>query len=191
MAAKLLFLSGSIRKESLNAKLARVAAEMAKDAGADASYIDLADYPMPIYNGDLEDAEGIPKTAIALKKLFAECDGFFIASPEYNSSYSALLKNTIDWLSRKHEDDEKTLIAFKGKVAGICGASPGSLGGLRGLVTLRMLLGNIGVHVIPQQLAVSKAGASFDDKGNLIDDKQKQTLQNVVQELIKTTEALK
>ena len=191
MTAKLLFLSGSIREASLNAKLAQVASEIAKNAGADASYIDIADYPMPLYNGDLEDAEGIPETAIALKKLFIECDGFFIASPEYNSSYSALLKNTIDWLSRTHEETEKPLAAFKGKVAAICGASPGALGGLRGLVTLRMLLGNIGIHVIPQQLAVSKAMESFDDKGNLVDDKQKQTLQNVVEELIRITEALK
>ena len=191
MTAKLIFLSGSIRKESLNAKLAKAAVEIAATAGADASYIDLADYPMPIYNGDLEDAEGLPETTKTLKKVFEECDGFFIASPEYNSSYSALLKNTIDWLSRTHEENEKPLAAFKGKVAAICGTSPGALGGLRGLVTLRMLLGNIGVHVMPQQLAVSKAMESFDDKGNLVDDKQKQSLQNVVQEFIRTTEALK
>jgi NAD(P)H-dependent FMN reductase len=191
MTAKLIFLSGSIRKESLNAKLAEVATSMAKELGADATYIDLNDYQMPIYNGDLEDAEGLPENAIALKKLFIECDGFFIASPEYNSGYSALLKNTIDWLSRKHEADEKGLIAFSGKVAAISAASTGALGGLRGLVPLRILLGNIGVTVIPQQLAVSKANESFDDKGNLIDDKQKQTLQNVVQQFIKTTEALK
>lgn len=191
MAVKLIFLSGSVRKESLNAKLARVAVKIATNEGADASYVDLADYDMPIYNGDFEDAEGVPETTKALKKIFTDCDGFFISSPEYNSSYSPLLKNTIDWLSRTHEEDEKPLMAFKGKVAAICGASPGALGGLRGLVTLRMLLGNIGVHVIPPQLAVSKAMESFDDKGNLVDDKQKQTLQNIVQELVRTTEALK
>ena len=191
MTAKLIFLSGSVRKESLNAKLAKAAADMAKENGADATYIDLNEYQMPIYNGDLEDSEGLPEKAIALKKLFIECDGFFIASPEYNSGYSALLKNTIDWLSRKDQENEKGLIAFSGKVSAISAASTGALGGLRGLVPLRMLLGNIGVTVIPQQLAVSKAHQSFDNEGNLIDDKQRQTLQNVVQQFVRTTEALK
>ena len=141
--ANILFLAGSARKESINKKLARLAATMAEATGADVTLIDLKDYDMPIYNGDLEQENGLPENAKKLKKIFIEHDGFFIASPEYNSSYSALLKNTIDWLSRPHKENELPLTAYKGKVAALGATSPGALGGLRGLVALRMLLGKI------------------------------------------------
>ena len=141
--ANILFLAGSARKESINKKLARLAATMAEATGADVTLIDLKDYDMPIYNGDLEQENGLPENAKKLKKIFIEHDGFFIASPEYNSSYSALLKNTIDWLSRPHKENEPPLTAYKGKVAALGATSPGALGGLRGLVALRMLLGKI------------------------------------------------
>jgi NAD(P)H-dependent FMN reductase len=191
MTCKLIFLSGSIRKESYNAKLAKLACTMAQKQGADATYIDLKDYDMPIYNGDLEDEKGLPQAAKDLKKIFIDCDGFFIASPEYNSGYTPLLKNTIDWLSRQETDDEKPLVAFKGKVGAISSASPGALGGLRSLAQLRTLLGNIGVTLVPQQIAISKAMECFDDNGNLTDDKKAKTLQNIVQEFIRTATALK
>lgn len=191
MTIKLLFLAGSARAESLNKKLAKYACSVAEKEGIEATFIDLKNYPMPIYNGDDEDAHGLPENAIALKKIFIEHDGIFIASPEYNSGYSALLKNTIDWLSRKHEENEKNLVAFTGKVAAISGASPGALGGLRGLVPLRLLLGNIGMIVAPTQAALSKAHEAFDDTGNLANEQQAKMVHNVVTELIKVTKALK
>lgn len=191
MSARLLFLSGSKRQDSINTKLAKLATKKAADLGAEARFIDLNQYEMPLYDGDWEAKNGLPQATIELKKLFTESDGFFIASPEYNSAYPALLKNTIDWLSRSHEEGEKPFTAFSGKVAAISAASPGGLGGLRGLVPLRMLLGNVGVTVIPAQVAIGSAMKAFDDNGNLQDDKQDGMLSNVVQQLVNTAGALK
>lgn len=192
MTIKLLFLSGSAREKSLNKKLARAAfAIAAQEQDVHAQFIDLKDYPMPIYDGDLEDENGLPDNAIALKKQFIECDGFFIASPEYNSSFGPLLKNTIDWMSRQHKENEGGLIAFKDKVAAISAVSPGSLGGLRGLVPLRMLLGNINVHVIPSQVAISNGMNAFNEDGDLKDEAQAKMLSGIVHQLVQTTKALK
>lgn len=185
---KVLFLAGSARKDSLNKKLAKQAAEMAGEiGGAEITFIDLKDFPMPIYDGDLEADSGLPENAIKLKQLFIEHDGFFIASPEYNSSISALLKNSLDWISRPHEKNETPLVAFSGKVAAISAASPGGFGGLRGLVPLRMVLGNIGVVVLPAQLAIANANDVFDADGKLTSDYHIKTLTDVVGKLIKTT----
>ena len=191
MTAKLIFFAGSARKESLNKKLAQAAANTASDIGAEVTVIDLADYELPIYNGDFEDENGMPQAAIDLKELFASHDGFLVASPEYNSSYSALLKNTIDWMTRPHMDDEPFLMAFNGKIAALTAASPGGLGGLRGLAPLRVLLSNIGVHVIPTQMALSGAGKAFDAGGNLSDDKQNSMLTKVVKQLTGTAKKLR
>lgn len=188
--SKLIFLSGSSRKDSMNKKLAKAAYEMAKAKGVDAEFIDLKDYDMPIYNGDLEDASGLPENAKKLKAKFIECKGFFIASPEYNSSFSPLLKNALDWISRKTTPEEGALIAFKGKVAALSAASAGALGGLRGLVPLRMMLGNIGVHVLPDQVAVGGADKIFDLEGKLTDERYKKMIDGLVVSLINTTEKL-
>ncbi len=188
MAVKLLFLAGSARNESVNKKLAQNAHDLAKEMGAETTFIDLKDFDMPIYNGDLEEKEGLPENAKKLKQIFSEHDGFLIASPEFNSSFSPLLKNTLDWISRTHKEGEKPLIAYKGKVAALLAASPGGFGGLRGLVPLRAMLGNIGVTIIPDQLALPKAYEAFDDNNKLKNDKQ---LRNVVTAFLKTAEALK
>jgi chromate reductase len=188
---KLLFLAGSLRKDSYNKKLAKVAFEIAKKQGVTATYIDLKDFEMPIYDGDDEAATGLPENAKKLKKLFVEHDGFFIASPEYNSSFSAALKNSLDWISRKHEADEGNLVAFTGKVAALGAASMGALGGLRGLVPLRMLLGNINVQVTPHQIALGQAHTAFDDSGNLKEEKNQKFLTEVVTQLAETAKALK
>ncbi|MCB1531975.1 MAG: NAD(P)H-dependent oxidoreductase [Alphaproteobacteria bacterium] len=188
--AKLLFLAGSARKESVNKKLAKLAAEMAEKAGADVTFIDLKDYDMPIYDGDLEDAEGLPENAKKLKALFIENDGFFIACPEYNSSITPLLKNTIDWISRKESDEEPALIAFKGKVAALAAATPGTMSGLRVMPIVRSLLGNIGVHVIPDQVGVSDAYNAFNEDGRLKDERQSKFLKNTVENFVKTAEKL-
>ena len=191
MSVKLLFLSGSKRQNSINSLLAKLAAEKATALGAQATLIDPGQYDMPLYDGDLEAEDGMPPAAIDLKALFVEADGFFIASPEYNSAYSPLLKNIIDWLSRSHQDGEAPLSAFRGKVAAISAASPGGLGGLRGLVPLRMLLGNIGVTVIPAQAAIGSAMNAFDATGQLTDAKHDQMIADVVQQLVDTAAALK
>tara|TARA_R110000737_G_scaffold7994_11_gene23241 strand:- start:1249 stop:1878 length:630 start_codon:yes stop_codon:yes gene_type:complete len=187
MSSKILFLAGSARKDSLNKKLAKLAYELAVEQGANATFVDLKDYPMPLYDGDDETTGGLPENAIKLKALFIEHSGLFIASPEYNSSFSALLKNTLDWISRPHTEKERPLSAFRDKVAGLAATSPGALGGLRGLVALRMLLGNIQVMVLPEQIAIGGGMTAFDEQGNLIDEKQRQALGLIVARLISET----
>jgi NAD(P)H-dependent FMN reductase len=191
MPAKLIFFAGSARKASANKKLAAAAAAMAEDMGAQTTYIDLADYPMPIFCEDYEAENGLPENTKTLKKLFVGHDGFLIASPEYNSSFSPLLKNTLDWMTRPESKDEPILTAFKNKTAALTAASPGALGGLRGLIPLRMWLSNIQIHVIPQQFALGGAMAAFDENGALTDAKQKEMLSGVLQQFIDTTQALK
>lgn len=166
---KLLAFSGSARKDSFNQRLVENAARAAETAGAEVTVINLGDFPMPIVNQDLEAESGLPDKARELKQLFVDHDGFLIASPEYNSSIAPLLKNALDWISRA-EGDEAPLVAYKGKVAGLISSSPGALGGLRGLVHLRSILGNIGTHVLPEQVAVGGAFKAFDDDGKLINE---------------------
>lgn len=191
MSIKLLFLAGSARQESVNKKLARYAAAIAKDKGAEATFIDLKDFELPLYDGDYEEAHGLPENAIKLKELFIAHDGFFIASPEYNSSFSALLKNALDWMSRPHIEGEKPLSAYAGKVCALSAASPGALGGLRGLVPLRMLLGNIAVTLTPSQAAIGSAFDAFDEKGKLTQDRDIKMMDKVISELVDTTQKLK
>ena len=168
---KLLAFSGSARKDSLNQKLVAVAAEGARVAGAEVTLINLADYEMPLFDQDLEAEQGMPSAARAFKELMIAHDGFLIASPEYNSAFSPLLKNAIDWASRAESDDEPPLAAYTGKTAAILATSPGGLGGIRGLVFLRMLLGNLGVAVIPQQQAVPNGFDVFSADGSISDTK--------------------
>ena len=187
----LVFFAGSARDNSFNKKLARAAYAEAQNKGADATFVDLAAYSMPLYDGDLEEQSGVPENAQALKSIFKSADGFFIASPEYNSGFSPLLKNVIDWCSRSEGLDDPMLSAFAGKVAVVGATSPGGLGGMRGLVMLRMLLGNIGMHVLPSQVTVPAAMTAFDEDGILIDDNAKLGLTLAVDALITTTAKLK
>ncbi len=169
--SKILAFAGSARRESYNKKLLKIAASGAQAAGAAVTVIDLADYPLPLFNEDLEQESGAPENAKKLKQLFVEHQGLLIACPEYNSSITPLLKNTIDWVSRPAAG-EPSLVAYRGKVATLLSASPGALGGLRGLVHVRSILGNIGVIVLPDQIAVAKAFEAFDPNGSLKDPKQ-------------------
>lgn len=175
---KILAFAGSTRTDSFNKKLVKIAATGAKDAGAEVTVIDLLDFSMPLYDGDLEQKEGIPQNARKLKDLMISHHGFLISAPEYNSSISGVLKNTIDWTSRQSEG-EQPLACFQNKVAGIMSASPGTLGGLRGLVHVRSILGNIGVLVTPHQIAVSKAHEAFDADGSLKDKKQESQVKKI------------
>jgi chromate reductase, NAD(P)H dehydrogenase (quinone) len=178
---KLIALSGSARRGSLNRAVLATAAIAASSAGAEITLVDLNDYELPLFNQDFEDADGLPEAAKRLKSLLRNADGFILASPEHNSTYSALLKNTIDWCSRAESDDEPPLVAFAGKSAVLLAASPGPLGGLRGLFALRELLQNLRVTVHPEILAVRSAhevitgGAVTDAKwtkkiGDLVKD---------------------
>jgi chromate reductase len=171
MTPRILAFAGSTRKESFNKKVLSIAAKGAKDAGAEVTLIDLKDFPLPLFDQDLEAEQGMPENGKKLKKLFIDHDGLLIASPEYNSSITAVLKNAIDWASRP-APAEPSLVAFKGKVATLMSASPGALGGLRALVHVRAILGNIGVIVLPDQIAIAKAREAFKPDGSLADSKQ-------------------
>jgi len=168
---KILAFAGSLRKDSYNKKLIKIAVKGAEEAGGDVCLIDLLDYQFPLYNGDIESASGLPEKAKELKKLMIESQGFLLACPEYNSSISAVLKNTIDWVSRQETPEEEGLICFKKKIITLMSASPGPLGGLRGLVTVRSIFGNINCIVLPNQKCISKAGEAFNADGSLKDPK--------------------
>ncbi len=175
---KILAFAGSTRIDSFNKKLVKIAASGASEAGADVTIIDLRDFQMPIYDEDLERQNGLPSNAQKLKNLMLAHQGLLISSPEYNSSISGVLKNTIDWTSRQG-DSEIPLACFKDKVAGLMSASPGGLGGLRGLVHVRAILESIGVLVITNQVAVSKAHEAFNLDDTMKDEKQEQQVKKI------------
>ncbi|MDE1770606.1 MAG: NAD(P)H-dependent oxidoreductase [Thaumarchaeota archaeon] len=181
---KILAFAGSTRTDSFNKKLVKIAATGAIEVGVDVTVVDLRDYSMPLYDGDLEQKEGLPQNARKLKALMLSHQGFLISSPEYNSSISGVLKNAIDWASRQSEG-ENSLACFKDKVAGIMSASPGGLGGLRGLVHVRSILENIGVLVIPDQMAISKAHEAFNADGTLKDKKQEEHVKKIAANVAK------
>ena len=187
---KILAFAGSARKDSLNKKLLKIAVEGAQEAGADVTLVDLADFELPLFSQDLESEMGMPDIAGKFKRLMIAHDGFLIASPEYNSAFSPLLKNTIDWASRSESDDEPPLMAYRGKTAAILATSPGGLGGMRGLVMLRMLLGNLGVIVFPDQQAVPNGLKAFNDDGSMSDPKQEKRIRTLAEYYINFTRKL-
>lgn len=184
---KLIVLAGSTRQDSFNKRLARVAAAMATKKGAEVEFIDLAEHPLPLYDGDLEAAQGLPENAAGLKRKFAEADGILLSSAEYNGSMTAVLKNTIDWLSRPGAVEGSV---FSGKVALLLAASPGGLGGLRGLNHLRDVLEALGVMVMPGQRAIAAAHQAFDEEGKLKDENLVQAIDNLVGEQLRLLSAL-
>ncbi|MEM6705676.1 MAG: NAD(P)H-dependent oxidoreductase [Acidobacteriota bacterium] len=187
---RLVALAGSARRDSLNKTLARWAGRFAESLGAQVTVVDLANFEVPLYNGDLEQDSGIPENASQLRGILQGADGLIIASPEYNGSLTPLLKNVIDWTSRP-EGDTPGLAAWRGKTAAILAASPGGLGGLRGLAHLRDILSGIGVFVLPTQCAVSQAHKAFDVGGDLTDERIRGLLEVAIRELVATTGALK
>ncbi len=189
MTAKLLAFSGSARSGSLNKILANAATEAARAAGAKVTLIDLRDFAMPVYDGDLEAKEGIPSKARELKALFMAHNGLLIASPENNASISSMLKNTLDWVSRP-DSGQNGLVPYQNKVAGLLSASPGALGGLRGLVHLRAILQTLNVQVISEQFALGRAHEAFDESGKLKDARQQAMLSGTLQRLVDVTARL-
>ena len=189
MTPKILAFAGSTRTDSFNKKLIQVAAKGAQAAGAEVTLIDLRDFPMPLYDGDLEEKEGVPPNGRRLKELMKSHQGLLLSCPEYNSSITGVLKNAIDWVSRL-ETGETPLVCFRGKTAALMSASPGALGGLRGLVHVRSILGNIGVLVIPEQVAVPKADEAFQPAGSLKDPKQQAVVEKLGRSLAEILQKL-
>lgn len=188
-APRVLALAGSLRSGSYNRKILLVAADGARAAGADVTRIELRDFPLPVYDADLETAEGLPESARKLKTLFDAADGLLLACPEYNAGIPGTLKNALDWVSRS-APGERPLQAFKGKVAALCSASPGALGGSRGLLQVRLVLSGIGVVVLPGQVSLPKANEAFDDEGNVLDPARRKALMELGAALAHATRAL-
>ena len=190
---RILVFAGSARREALSKRLARAAHAALLTAGAQATLIDLADYPAPLYNGDDETAGGVPPGITALLKVIVEHDGILIATPEYNGSMTPLLVNTLDWLSRINATPEGPagLAVLPTKPIAIVSSSPGPLGGLRSMFHLRDLLGYLGMLVLPQQLAVGRANEAISPEGILLDERQRGALQRVAQALVDTVTKLK
>jgi len=165
MSLKVLAFSGSSRAESFNRKLLEIAAHGARDAGVEVDVIRLADFELPFYDGDLEAAQGLPASALRLQQMVREHDALLIASPEYNGGYTALLKNTLDWISRPQPDGRSGVALFSGKVAAVISASPGNLGGVRSQIGIRTVLERLGLLVIPESFALAAAHQAFDGDG--------------------------
>lgn len=167
-APRILVFAGSTRSGSYNGRLAGHMMKRLALAEAEVNLISLADYPLPIFDADLEKEKGAPENSLRLKRLFQHHDGVFIASPEYNTSLTPLLKNTIDWVSRLSDDGEPPSAAFKNRVFALGAASPGQFGGMRGLIGLRAILEiGLGALVIPEMVSVPKAREAFDENGEL------------------------
>ncbi|MBK9571875.1 MAG: NAD(P)H-dependent oxidoreductase [Rhodoferax sp.] len=183
---KLLIFAGSTRLNSYNRRLAQFTATLARAAGAEVTLLELGELDIPLYNADLE-ARGTPADVIRLKTVLSEHPAWIICSPEYNASYTALLKNTIDWSSSPVKGDAQWsdgLKPFSGKVVGLLSASPGSLGGLRSLEHLCPLLRNLQCWMAPKQYALGNAGTAFDENGQLLNETQRQGVQAVVDEVL-------
>lgn len=189
MSVNILVFAGSLRRDSLNKKLARAAAHMAEASGAQAVFLDLRDYPLPLYDGDLEAGDGPPENAFRLQALLAEQQGLMVVSPEYNHSIPAPLKNVLDWVSRTPR--VRGPQPFAGKVAAIMSASPGALGGIQGQDHVRRVLETVGALVLPKTVALPHADQAFDDAGHLRDAAMAKRVQALAEEVVRTAERLR
>jgi chromate reductase, NAD(P)H dehydrogenase (quinone) len=183
-ALKILVIPGSLRSGSLNARLAAVAAHEIALAGAEVTRISLSDFPLPIYDGDLQAKSGVPKNAVNLKRMIGVHHGVLIVTPEYNSSVPALVKNTIDWISRVQDAHETRGQVFRDRAFAIAAASGSRLGGTRALSALRLILTACHASVIPNQLALSFADEAYDDNERLKHSADSDTLKALVRQLI-------
>jgi NAD(P)H-dependent FMN reductase len=190
-STKLLFFAGSAREASHNKRLARLGAEIAEANGIASTFADLGDYPMPLYDADLQALDGIAENAFKLEALMKVHTGIFIACPEYNASITPLLKNTIDWVSRVKAEGEEPYAVFKTRVFALGSASPGGMGGLRGLNTVRASLElGLGALVLPDQFAVPKAGEAFEDNGHLKNKDAQENFKRLIQKLARAAHVL-
>jgi len=182
---RILAFAGSARRASFNRKLLALAVAEAQSAGAHVTVLDLNEFALPLYNADLEDESGMPDAAQRLVKLIAEHDALLVASPEYNSQLTPLMKNTIDWCSRADENP------FTGKIAAVISASPGPYGGLRSAAMTHQLLNKLGAFVIPATCNLAKAGEAFDEAGKLKAEHSLQLIRAVAIELVTTIRKLR
>jgi NAD(P)H-dependent FMN reductase len=184
---KILVFAGSIRTGSHNARLAGLATKLLALAEAEPTRISLQDFPLPLYDGDLEAKSGPPDNAVKLKRMMMQHAGVFIAAGEYNASLPPLLKNTIDWISRVREGTETPLAAFRNRIFAVSAASPGTLGGYRGLMALRQVLElGCGATVLPEQVAVRDAASAFEADDSLRDPRAEEALRTLLQRLVDT-----
>ena len=183
-ALKILVIPGSLRTGSLNAKLAAVAAHRLAQAGTDVTKISLGDFPLPIYDGDLQGKSGVPKHAVNLKRMMSAHHGVLIVTPEYNASVPPLVKNTIDWVTRVHDVHETRGQVFRGRAFAIAAASESRLGGTRSLAALRAILSACQAIVIPNQLALSFASEAYNDMDRLKHPADIEALGALVRQLI-------
>ena len=188
-APRILLFAGSLRTGSFNRQLADLAEKCLTAAGGEVDHISLRDYPMPIYEGDLEEREGMPEAARRLRELFVSHPAFLIVSPENNGSIPSLLKNAIDWLSRD-TDGKSGLEPYRGKIVALMAASPGAFGGVMALGHLRQSLVKLFAHVIPEQFPLPKADEAFAEDGSLTQAWQQKSVLNVVRQLIDTTKRM-
>ena len=187
MTIKLLAFSGSSRQGSLNNRLLAAAVHAAQALGAEVTVLDLRALDLPIYDGDLEARSGLPAGCLALKQALNAHQALLVASPEYNGFFSPLLKNALDWASRPQAGQASP---FTGQVAALLAASPGGLGGIRGLPSVRQLLSNLGVLVMPGQMSLPNASDAFAANESLANAAQQQMLEKVVGDLLQTAQAL-
>lgn len=184
-AVKILVIPGSIRTGSFNARLAAAITKELALADADVTRISLGDFPLPIYDGDLETKSGTPQSAIDLKRMIGAHHGVIIVTPEYNASTPPLLKNAIDWVSRVRERNEPPLQVYHGRPFATAAASEGKFGGMRSLLALRQVLTlGCGATVIPQQMALSGADQAFDEMDRFKDERDTKAMQGLVRALI-------
>jgi NAD(P)H-dependent FMN reductase len=189
-ALKILVIPGSLRTGSLNARLAAAAAYEFAQAGAEVTRISLADFPLPIYDGDLQTKSGVPKNAINLKRMIGAHHGVLIVTPEYNSSVPPLVKNTIDWVSRVQDAHEVRGQVFRERPVGIAAASEGRLGGTRSLAALRLILTACRALIVPNQLALSFASEAYDDMDRLKHPADVEALNALVRQLIDVSQRM-
>ncbi|HIO53300.1 MAG TPA: NADPH-dependent oxidoreductase [Phycisphaerales bacterium] len=186
---KILAFAGSTRKDSVNKRLAKIAILAADKAGAETTFIDLHDYNMPLYSEDLLAEHGMPDGVIAFKEMLKNHNGFLITSPEYNGSLTGTLKNAIDWATIK-ADGEERMACWNGKIAGLLSASPGGLGGIRGLHHLRTILAGIGTFVLPNHLAVGNSTTNLQNDEQITDEKLQQQVENLSIEMVRVIRGL-
>jgi NAD(P)H-dependent FMN reductase len=189
-ALKILVIPGSLRSGSFNTRLAAVAARELAQSGAEVTRISLADFPLPIYDGDLQAKSGVPKNAVNLKRMIGAHQGVLIVTPEYNSSVPALVKNTIDWVSRVQDPHETRGQIFRDRVFAIAAASGGRLGGTRALAALRLILTACHAMVVPNQLALSFSDEAYDDMERLKHPADIEALRALVRQLIDVSQRM-
>jgi NAD(P)H-dependent FMN reductase len=187
---KILAFAGSAREASVNKRLIGLAAREAQNLGADVTLIDLRDFPIPMYDGDLEDGGGVPESARRLREFMVASDGFMLASPEYNGALSPLMKNVLDWTSRPPKGETGKL-PFAGKPAALMSASPGGFGGFRGLMGLHSILFSLGMHVLPDMLIVPMSHEAFSTEGLLNSARQREALVDIVRKQLALAELLR